>query len=316
MSNKTIAKFSAFVICLAGLSVLFSACSPVSSRGPENEQTSHFSQPTVIGKIKSPDITESSGIAASRCQNGVLWTHNDSGDDAFIYAINFTGDNIGTWKVPNAQNIDWEDIAAYKDKSGKCYLYIGEIGDNKVARLEHAIYRVAEPIVTPAAAGSNRKAPLNAENASVIRFSYPDHNANAETLMVEPKTGNIYVITKRVTGPASIYRLAPDFDRNEIVKAEKIGELSVPAIPNGFLTGGDISPDGRHAIICDYTQAYEYTLPDNASNFDDIWKQTAERVDLGKRETGEGVCYSVDGTAIFATSEGKNSPLIEVKRKQ
>ena len=316
MSNKTIANFFSFVIFLTIAGVFFSACSPVSSGGVENETPSHFSPPTVIGNIKSADITESSGIAASRCQNGVLWTHNDSGDDAFIYAINSAGDNLGTWKVPNAQNIDWEDIATYKDKNRKCFLYIGEIGDNKLIRNEHAVYRVTEPIVTDAATSSNRQSPLPAENASVIRFSYPDHNANAETLMIDPKTGDIYIVTKRVSGPAGVYRIKPDFDRDGMVKAEKIAEISVPAIPNGFLTGGDISPDGRHVIICDYTRAYEYTLPDDARNFDDVWKQRPESVDLGKRAVGEAVCYSADGTVIFATSEGKNSPLIEVKRKQ
>ena len=220
---------------------------------------SHFGPPVVIGTIKSTDITESSGIAASRCQNGVLWTHNDSGDDAFIFAINFKGDNLGTWKIPNAQNIDWEDIAAYKDKSGKCFLYIGEIGDNKAKREEHAIYRVAEPIITPAGYNSTRQSPLAAENASVIRFSYPERNSDAETLMVDPKSGDIYVVTKHISGPAGVFRLKPVFDRGDLVKAEKVAELSVPSIPNGFLTGGDISPDGRHVIICDYTQAYEYT---------------------------------------------------------
>ena len=315
MSNKTIAKFSAFVIFLGVASVLFSSCSAVSSSDTGNEIDSHFSPPVVIGNIKSTDITESSGIAASRCQNGVLWTHNDSGDDAFIYAINFSGDSLGTWKIPNAQNIDWEDIAAYKDKSGKCFIYIGEIGDNKAVRPVHAIYRVSEPIVTPPAATSNRQTPLIAENAAVIRFSYPDRNTDAETLMIDPKTGNIYVVTKRISGPAGVYRLKPEFERSEIVKAEKVAELSVPAIPNGFLTGGDISSDGQHMIICDYTQGYEYTLPGDAKSFDDIWKQHPEPVNLGKRAVGESVCYSADGSAVFATSEGKNSPVIEVKRR-
>ncbi len=315
MSNKTIAKFSAFVISVALLGIFFSACSSVSSTGVENEAVSHFGPPVVIGTIKSPDITESSGIAASRCQNGVLWTHNDSGDDAFIFAINLKGDSLGTWKVPNGQNIDWEDIAAYKDNRGKCFIYIGEIGDNKAKREEHAIYRIAEPVVTPDAARSSRQAPLTAPGTSVIRFSYPERNSDAETLMVNPKNGDIYVITKRISGPAGVFRIKPEFERADPVKAEKVAELSVPAIPNGFLTGGDISPDGRHVIICDYTQAYEYTLPKNAVDFDEVWKQTPESVDRGQLKQGEAVCYNVDGTAIFLTSEGKNSPLIEVKRK-
>ena len=315
MSNKTIANFFRFVILPVTAAALFSACSSASSSGVENDTASHFGRPIVIGSIKSPDITESSGLAASRCQTGVLWTHNDSGDDAFIYAINLKGDSLGTWKIPNAQNIDWEDIAAYKDKGGQCFIYIGEIGDNKAKRDEHAVYRVAEPTVSPVTASSNRQAPLTAKNAAIIRFSYPERNSDAETLMVNPKNGDIYVVTKRVSGPASVFRLKPEFDRGETAKAEKVAELSVPAIPNGFLTGGDISPDGRHMIICDYTQAYEYTLPKGA-DFDEVWKQIPETVDRGQLKQGEAVCYNVDGTAIFATSEGKNSPLIEVKRKQ
>jgi hypothetical protein len=36
---------------------------------------------------------------------------------------------------------------------------------------------------------------------------------------------------------------------------------------------------------------------------------------MGGREQGEAVSYSADGNSIFATSEKKNSPIIEVKRK-
>src|SRR5258707_8791364 len=118
MSNKTIAKFWGFVIFLAAACAFFSACAFVASKTDQPTSNPHYGPPTVTGNIKSKDITESSGLAASRCQNDVLWTHNDSGDDAFVFAINAAGDSLGTWKVPNAKNIDWEDIAAYKDKSG------------------------------------------------------------------------------------------------------------------------------------------------------------------------------------------------------
>ena len=315
MSMKTIAKFCGFVISLAAVSVFFSACALVASKTDQPASTSHYGSPTVTGNIKSKDITESSGIAASRCQNNVLWTHNDSGDDAFIFAINASGNNLGTWKVPNAQNIDWEDVAAYKDKSGKCYIYIGDIGDNKTKRQVHAVYRFPEPLIAPENANSTRKDPLTTANAEIIRFSYPDYDQDAETLMVNPKTADIYVVTKRVSGPAGVYRLKSVFSNDNVVTAEKIAEISVPAIPNGLLTGGDISPDGRRVIICDYTQAYEFVLPETAANFDDIWKQTPEIVNIGERRQGEGISYNVDGTSIFATSEGRNSPIIEVKHK-
>ena len=315
MSNKIIAKFSAFVIFAIVACVFFTGCGFVSSNADISQSNSTFAPPEVKGTIKSTDVTESSGLAASRCQSNVLWTHNDSGDDAFIFAINSSGDSLGTWAVPNAENIDWEDIAAYKDKAGKCFIYIGEIGDNKTKRRDHAVYRIPEPVIVVTDAASTRKQPLTSAVAEMLQFSYPDYDQDAETLMVHPKTGDIYIVTKRVSGPAGVYKIKPDFSSPDVRMAERIADISVPAVPNGFLTGGDISPDGRRVIICDYTRGYEFTLPEGDSNFENIWRQNPEPIELGKRKGGESICYSVDGTAVFATSEGRNSPVIEVMRR-
>lgn len=316
MLLKTIAKISSFVILAAVIIGMWSSCASVSTGRDGFNSNSAYSAPEIIAKVRSADIIESSGLAASGCQQGVLWTHNDSGDDAYIFALGLNGDSLGTWKVGNAENIDWEDIASYKDRTGKCSIYIGEIGDNKRQRHGHAVYRIAEPVVSDATKSSTKRNPLTIDAFEAIRFVYPDFEQDAETLMVEPKSGNIYVVTKRVSGPAGVYRLKPNFGATEPQIADKVTELSVPAIPNGFVTGGDISPDGRRMVICDYAQAYEWSLPENSSQFDEIWSQTPSLIDLGKRNTGESVCYSDNGNSIFATSEGRNSPLIEVTRKR
>lgn len=314
MSKRMIAKIAVFVISATYVS-LSAGCAAVSTKSDSRPPSSVFESPQVTGNIRSSDITESSGIAASKCQPGVFWTHNDSGDDAHIFAIDKSGNNLGTWKVAGTENIDWEDIALTRDGSGKCLIYIGEIGDNKAKRPIHLIYRVEEPNVSDASRNSSSAAPLTTAAASALSFSYPDNNQDAETLLVHPKTGDIYVVTKRVSGPAGIYRIKPDFGTAEPQKAELVGQLSVPAIPNGFLTGGDISPDGTRLVICDYTQGYEYSLPKGETDFSKIWNQNAETIDLGKRKGGESICYAADGLSIFATSEGKNSPVIEVRRK-
>jgi hypothetical protein len=319
MSKKTITKFSAFVIFFALVCLIFSGCSPVFPTDGENSADKKVSPdwapPKVVGRIESAEINESSGIAASKCQPDILWTHNDSGDDAFIYAVNGQGKKLGTWRVSGARNIDWEDIAAFKNNNGTCFLYIGEIGNNQLKRDEFVVYRVKEPRVYGENKSSSKKDALLTESAEAIKFSYADGPHNAETLMVHPQTGDIYILTKQMSEASAIYKLAANYQKERSNKLEKIAEIIVPAIPDGLLTGGDISPDGKRVVICDYFSAYEISLPTGAKNFDEIWKQAPAIVDLGEREIGEAVGYSADGNSIFATSEKRNSPVIEVRRK-
>ncbi|MEP6849272.1 MAG: hypothetical protein ABI999_10480 [Acidobacteriota bacterium] len=319
MSKKTIAKILPFVILIGVVSVYVASCSIASMHDNGEvaaDARSPFAPPRVTGKIDSKDITESSGIAASKCQPGVFWTHNDSDDDAYIFAINEKGDDLGTWHVQNSENLDWEDIAEFRDTSGKCFIYIGEIGDNQIRRPVHAIYRVAEPALSDKTAGTKIKDALTTEPADQLKFSYPDHNSNAETLMVHPTTGDIYVLTKRFDGPSGIYRIKPNFGSDSVTTAEKLGELAVPNVPNGYLTGGDIAPDGRHAVVCDYTAAYELALPPSSANFDDIWKQSPVTINRGELQQGEAVGYTNDGNSLILTSEKKHSPVVMIERQK
>ena len=322
MLKKTITKNRTFVISLLLFCLSLGGCSAVSSSDVSDDNKSNknisadYGKPQIVGTIESKEITESSGIVESRCQENVFWTHNDSGDDAFIFALNQKGEKLGTWKVAGAKNKDWEDIATIKDpKTGKCLLYIGDIGNNERLKSELTIYRVAEPRVSEKDANSSKKNPSETETAEAIKFEYPDIRHDAETLLVQPNTGDIYILTKSLSSASGVYKIAADFSLDKTNTLKKIADFSVPAVPNGFLTGGDISPDGKRIIICDYFSAYEIVLPENAKNFDEIWTQKPLMVELGEREQGEAVGYSNDGKSIFATSEKKDSPIIQVKRK-
>ncbi len=299
--------FSIVIPCFAA--VLFgSACAyaPVAGgTAPDPPSGSDFTPSEVVGKIESKRIKESSGLAVSRCQDDVLWTHNDSGDGPYIFAFNSKGKDLGTWKVANAENRDWEDMSIWKDSLGTCFLYLGDIGNsNDGSRAEHTIYRIPEPVVSGKPSGQA------AEPGTAIVFSYPDTRRNAETLMVHPETGDIYIVTKESKGPAAIYRIGAGSN-----KAEKIGELSVPAGPPGILTGGDISPDGKRLVISDYFAAYEFALADGGEDFGSIWKAVPTVIELGARKQGEAISYAPDGMAIFATSEKVGSPVIRVTRR-
>jgi hypothetical protein len=307
MSHKTIAEFFIFVILVATASACGSSLS-----APAPDPRSPYAPAAIIGRLQSNDIDEASGLAASPCQPDVFWTLNDSGGGPFIYAIRADGGSLGTWRVPGITNYDWEDIAAYKDPEGRCYLYIGEIGDNDRRHSVHAIYRIAEPKLATTTPRSDRQQPIEADAAETTRFTYPDELQNAETVLVHPFNGDIYVITKRMTGPARVYKVPQAWDADPQM-AELVGQIAVPAVPIGLLTGGSISPDGRHVILSDYVAGYELTLPEGAA-FDSIWSRSPVTVDIGKRETGEAVCYSSDGSSILATSEGEHAPIYRVKK--
>ena len=321
MSNKTITNNFAFVIFLINVCCLFSGCFSVASSDDRNANkpnkisSANYDAPQVVGTIETGEITESSGIVASKCQENVFWTHNDSGDGAFIFAINRRGEKLGTFKVKAAKNVDWEDIAAFKDSSGECVLYIGDIGNNVRARGEFIIYLVREPRVSESDKTSNKKNPSKTETVQAVKFDYPGIRHDAETLLVHPQTADIYILTKRLSGAVGVYKLPKNYNLTKTNRLEKVADFTVPAVPNGFLTGGDVSADGRRIVVCDYFSAYEIVLPEKSKNFDDIWKQKPEIVQLGERAQGEAVCYAAGGESIFATSEKKNSPLIRVERK-
>ena len=315
MSSKTIAKFSLFVIWLVVSAAIFSGCISHSQNLSRKNASDLFQPPKVIGRLASPDITEASGIAFSKCQPDVFWTMNDSGDDAFIYAFNSAGANLGTWRVAGAKNNDWEDIAEFKDAKGQCFVYVADIGDNGGKRDFRTIYRVSEPLVSAESKDKTRTNALVTAPADSLTYSTDAMKMDSETLLVHPTTGDIYVLTKSRKDPAFVFKINPSFGSSDIQKAVRIAEIKVPSVPFGLLTGGDISPDGRRVVLCDYLDGYEMTLPARANSFDDIWKQQPVEIDLGDRDTGEAVGYGNDGNTIYATTEGKGAPIIELIRK-
>jgi hypothetical protein len=269
-------------------------------------------QPRRIATLEDSRITESSGIVASRKNPGIYWTHNDSGDEPLLYAFDRTGRSRGTWRIPQATNIDWEDIAiGPSPQRGRWYLYAGDIGDNDRNRRDIVIYRVEEPRL------ANCPKPCLTAPPAIFRLRYPDGPHNAETLLVHPSTGDLYVISKAGPGDTNttVYVARAARLAQAPVTLERLATLDIPELlfrsVVGGLTGGDISPDGRRLILCDYFRIYEAALPKGAT-FDDIWHQHFTSTTIGVGLQVEGVCFRADQKAVLITSEGSPCPLIEV----
>jgi hypothetical protein len=261
-------------------------------------------QPNTLATVSISGLVESSGIAASRKHPGVFWSHNDNEGGPYLYAFDRAGRLRGKVRVTRATMCDWEDIAI----GPRNQIYIGDIGDNDHARKEIVVYRIDEP--EPEAANST---PVHA-----LRLRYPDGPHDAETLLVHPKTGDIYIVTK-ARGRDSRTRVykAPASAKSpsalKYVADVEFPNESVFSLVIGRITGGAISPDGNRVVLCDYFRAWEAIVADG--NFDSVWRQSWRSFDIGKRMQGEAICYRHDGKAVLVTSEGENFPLIEVDRK-
>jgi len=279
--------------------------------------SSNYGAPVHLADLEYQPITESSGIAASRRNPDLFWTHNDSGDGPFIYAFDRKGKHRGVWRVFGARAEDWEDIAIgpgpNRDRS---YLYLGDIGDNSKNREEILVYRVVEPLISSTDSSSSRREPRTTQPADVLRLKYPDGKHNAETLLVHPSTGDLYVVTKVSGEAAGVYKAKALLAKSGVTILEHIGEIRFPNALMGVITGGDISPDGHRIILCDYIEAFELVWSAKPGvAFDTIWQRPLVPVNIGARQQGEAICYSADRKALLATSEQLPCPLIEVTRK-
>ena len=273
------------------------------TRGPRARSTGSNDNPyaraVLAGRIEDPDIKESSGLVASRQNSGVLWTHNDSGGEPEIYCVTLVGRSCGTWTLEGADAVDWEDIAIGPGPRGGSFLYVGDIGDNARDRRSVTVYRVPEPEVDDGG---------GVLSAEALEFRYPDRPHDAETLLVHPDTGDLYVVTKELSSRSDVFRAAAPLKSGDTFVS--VGEIRISDLLSDR-TGGDISPDGTRVVLSTYSAAYELELPQGAA-FDEIWAQPLTKIDVGAREQGEAITYSADGTALFTTSEGSRPPLYRI----
>ena len=271
--------------------------------------------PRVIAALEDEDIAESSGVAASLANSGIYWTHNDSGDAPVLFAFDRQGRSHGRWTVTGARNVDWEDIALGPGpRGGGAYLYIADIGDNDMARREVTVYRVEEPAVGAAGTCASHCATKAAE---AFQMEYPDGPHNAESLIVHPKTGDIYIVSKaNAADPATtVYAARANQLGANKIRLAAIARLALPdrltlALAGG-ITGGTVSADGRRVALCDNLHYYEATLP-GGDGFDQIWKQPFYSRLLGVVGQIEGIDYRADGKALILTGEGKPAAVLEI----
>lgn len=282
------------------------ACGQGNNRRPDyGSPSATFSEPVDRGAVSNPAIDEASGLVASRHHAGVLWTHNDSGDEPKIYPISTAGKTLGEWTLEGARNLDWEDITIGPGpEEGVSYLYVGDIGDNKGRRPRRTIYRFPEPKMDDEHAGTG-----TVKEVEAIAFQYPDGPRDAETLLLDPFTRDLYIVSKRDEFPR-VYRLPYPQSTSGITTAEYLGEWPRQVV--GVLNqpvGGDLSPDGQELLIKSYVEVMRWRREDEQTTLFELLKTEPEVLPYLVEPQGEAIGWASDMSGYYTLSE-KQSKVI------
>jgi hypothetical protein len=232
--------------------------------------------------LRDPRITESSGLAASRRHPGVYWTHNDQDEGAYLYAVDSrTGETVARITMTGVGTPrDVEAVAVGPDDQ----IYVGDIGDNDGVVWDHVwVYRLPEP----------EELKDRTVRATQYVVKYADGPRDAESLVVHPRTGRVYIIDKQeegghlYEGPA---RLSPS--------GTNVFRPGAPV--DLWATDAALSPDGEQLAVRGYFGGIWYDW--NGGRI-----ERRGRLDVPLQGQGESVSYSADGSRLMYGSEGAGS---------
>ena len=195
------------------------------------------------------EVRETSGLAQSRRHPELVWTHNDSGNDAVLFGIDSTGAIVARVAVNGVSTMDWEDLALGPCGAGHC-LYVADIGDNARIREMITVYVVPEPALDAKGVDVQRR----------IDAKYPDGAQDAEALFVLPD-GSMHVVTKGRHGAIALYRFpqATEVAAGQAVTLERVRTLfPQPRTQLDRVTSAAASADGRWVAVRTYRTLYLY----------------------------------------------------------
>jgi hypothetical protein len=228
----------------------------------------------VLFTFQGDDVFESSGLVD---RGKVVYTNNDSGDDAVVYGVDPRSGRTVSRTTYADSVTDVEAIAPGADGT----IWAGDTGDNRMNRDDVAVYRLT---------------PHDGDHPGArYPLSYPDGPHDAETLLVQPRTQRVFVVSKAIFG-GTVYA-AP-----RRLNSDKPNRLHAFARVPGLVTDGTFFPDGRHVLLRTYGTASVYTFP----GFELVGTVT-----LPDQPQGEGISVSSTGR-VLVSSEGVGAAVLQV----
>jgi len=248
------------------------------------------------------NINEASGMVASRTIPGNLWVIEDGNNTSSIHLLSNLGEYQGRMDLP-ILNRDWEDLARGPGPiEGQSYLYIAETGDNAQVYGSYSVHRLKEP----------KSLSDNDLGLETFHFKYNDVNSlDAEALFVDPKSKDIYLISKQQLFSVRVYKIAFPYDSGKENIANFLG-----TIPHSGITAADISSDGTQLMIKDYNAVFYWRLQE----FESIYEALSRSRDVGApyyvEPQGESLCFDTKDSGYYTLSEIYNADQVSLNYYQ
>lgn len=244
-------------------------------------------------------LPEASGIVSGRKNPGMVYIHEDSGNRPVVFVYDTLGHFRGEIIFVGTQNRDWEDIAIGPGPvDGESYIYVGDMGDNSSKRGKLQIHRIQEPDLSAHDPETTFSLEIKNEDIFTIAYQYPDGARDAETLMIDPKTRDIIIVTKREVR-VHVYKLPYPQSNEDVILAIFKGNL-----PLRTIVGGDISPNGKEVLLKDYGAIYHWVVQEDIIGT--LFHQIPKRVAYVPEVQGEAVGWTWNGNGYFTTTETDN----------
>ncbi|MGO4341823.1 hypothetical protein [Pedococcus sp. 2YAF34] len=220
-------------------------------------------------------VAESSGLALSRRHPHTVWTTNDSGDSARLFAVDTrTGRTTGVHQY-GAPVRDVEALAI--TPQGR--VLVGDLGDNTTSRSVVRVFWFDEPDLGDTAGGW-----------ASWELEYPDGPHDAESLAVDPRSGRVYVVTKGASG--AVYALPRVPSRRGVNRLTRVATAPAVATDAVYLA------DGSALLVRTYTQVVRL----DATAFDEVGSAF-----LPLQRQGETIALAPGGSRLLVGSEGVRS---------
>ncbi|MTE19552.1 hypothetical protein F0L17_10520 [Streptomyces sp. TRM43335] len=266
------------LVCALGAATVILSGTVRTVEAPGTPGTAAASDPADGFTIEDERITESSGLAASRAHPGVYWTHNDSDDGPYVYAVDGrTGRTVATVTLAGVAPRDVEAISV-----GPGGVHVGDIGDNFGGRwTEVWIHRFAEP------------EELGDRTVEATRHTvrYADGPRDAESLAVHPVTGRVYIVSKEKGGGA-LYAGPEELSASGTNVFTRVAEIDLWATDAAF------SPDGTRLAVRGYFGGTLYAWEDGRP-------RELGPLTVPVQRQGESVAFTPDGRTLLYGTEGE-----------